>query len=113
MPGIRRAERQGNAGSVHNVRMRYGPDDEDAFFAARDELTTRFELSPGGHELGWVAAQVLDFKWGYLDGDLSRWEPEEVEEILLGLFPAKVMLDPDDLDHWLNANRRKSTSVAA
>jgi len=80
------------------VNTRYGPDDEDAFYAARDELVSRFESSPGGHDLGWVAAQVLDFKWGYLDGDLSRWEPEEVEEILLGLYPAKVMLDPDDLD---------------
>ncbi|WP_027151524.1 helix-turn-helix domain-containing protein [Mesorhizobium sp. WSM2561] len=24
-----------------------------------------------------------------------------------------VVYDPDDLDRWLNANRRKSTSVAA
>ena len=80
------------------MRLRYGPDDEDAFYAARDELASRFEQSPRGHDLGWVAAQVLDFKWGYLDGDLSRWRPEEVEEILLGLYPAKVMLDPDDLD---------------
>jgi hypothetical protein len=80
------------------VRTRYGPDDEGAFSVARDELVSRFELSPGGHDLGWVAAQVLDFKWGYLDGDLSRWEPEDVADILLGLYPAKVMLDPDDLD---------------
>lgn len=78
--------------------MRFGPDDEDAFYAARDELASRFELSARGHDVGWVAVQVLDFKWGYLDGDLSRWEPEEVEEILLGLYPAKVLLDSDDLD---------------
>ena len=80
------------------MRKSYGPDDEEAFYAARDELSSRFELSPHGHDLGWVAAQVMDFKWGYLDGDLSRWERVEVEEILLGLYPAKVMLDPDDLD---------------
>jgi hypothetical protein len=78
--------------------LRFGPDDEDAFYAARDELVSRFELSPRGHDVGWVAAQVLDFKWGYLDGDLSQWDPEDVEEILLGLYPAKVMLDRDDLD---------------
>ncbi|MFH1329204.1 MAG: hypothetical protein ABIJ48_00880 [Actinomycetota bacterium] len=77
--------------------MLFGPDDEEAFYAARDDLTSRFECSPRGHDLGWVAAQVLDFKWGYLDGDLSRWQPDEVEEILLALIPAKVMLDPDDL----------------
>ena len=79
------------------MRLLFGPDDEDAFYAARDELASRFERSPRGHDLGSVAAQVLDLKWGYLDGDLSRWQPDEVEEILLGLFPAKVMLDPDDL----------------
>ncbi|MEE8406335.1 MAG: hypothetical protein V3S32_04225, partial [Acidimicrobiia bacterium] len=78
--------------------MRFGPDDEDAFYAARDDLVSRFERTDDGYDLGWVAAQVLDFKWGYLDGDLSRWEFEDVEEILLGLYPAKVVLDPDDLD---------------
>jgi len=78
--------------------MRFGPDDGDAFDAARDELVSRFELSSGGHDAGWVAAQVLNFKWGYLDGDLSRWRLDEVEQILLGLYPAKAMLDPDDLD---------------
>ena len=80
------------------MNTRYGPDDEDAFYAARDELASRFESSPGGRDLGWVATQVMDFKWGYLEGDLSRWETQDVEEILLGLYPAKVMLDPDDLD---------------
>lgn len=78
--------------------MRFGPDDEDAFYEARDELVSRFEQTRGGHDLGWVAAQVLDFKWGYLDGDLSQWRAQEAEEILLGLYPAKVMLGPDDLD---------------
>ncbi|MCZ7533868.1 MAG: hypothetical protein M5U23_10795 [Acidimicrobiia bacterium] len=76
----------------------YRPDDEDAFFAARDELVSRFEGSRGGRDLGWVASQVMDFKWGYLDGDLSRWETADIEEILLGLYPAKVVLDPEDLD---------------
>ena len=75
------------------VHMRFGPDDEGAFDAARDHLVARFELSPGGNDAGWVAAQVLDFKWGYLDGDLSKWRLDDVEAILLGLYPAKAMLD--------------------
>ncbi|CAN5402062.1 MAG: hypothetical protein ACR2JP_09830 [Acidimicrobiia bacterium] len=58
----------------------------------------RFELSPGGNDAGWVAAQVLDFKWGYLDGDLSKWRLDDIEAILLGLYPAKAMLDPEDVD---------------
>ncbi|MEX1094166.1 MAG: hypothetical protein WEF28_13580, partial [Acidimicrobiia bacterium] len=80
------------------MRLVFGPDDEDAFFAARDDLVSRFEQHPGGNGLGWVASQVLEFKWGYLDGDLTRWTVEDIMEILLGLYPAKVMLDPEDLD---------------
>jgi len=78
--------------------MRFGPDDEEAFYEARDELADRFESSVEGDGLGWVATQVLDFKWGYLDGDLTRWHNKDVEEILLGLYPAKVMVDPGDVD---------------
>lgn len=73
------------------------PDDDEAFRAAR-ELVSRFESTPSRQEFGWVAAQVLDFKWGYLDGDLSRWRLEDVEEILLGLIPAKMVLESEDLD---------------
>ena len=76
----------------------FGPEQENAFNVARDELTTRFERTPAGRDLGWVAAGVMDFKWGYLDGALDRWTPEDIEEILLGLYPAKVIMDPEDLD---------------
>lgn len=74
----------------------FEPDDEDAFFEFRDDLIARFERSPGNDGLGWVAGQVLDFKWGYLNGDMSHWTVGDIEEILLGLFPAKVMMDPED-----------------
>ncbi len=70
----------------------FGPDDQEGFEAARDWIVTCFEKAHSGG-FGQVAAQVLDFKWGYLDGDLDHWSPEDVEEILLGLYPAKVMLD--------------------
>jgi hypothetical protein len=80
------------------VTYHFGPEQENAFNVARDELTTRFERTPAGRDLGWVAAGVMDFKWGYLDGALDRWTPEDIEEILLGLYPAKVIMDPEDLD---------------
>lgn len=74
----------------------FGPDDQEGFEAARDWIVTRFEKAHSGG-FGQVAAQVLDFKWGYLDGDLDHWSPEDVEEILLGLYPAKVMLDAAEI----------------
>ncbi len=80
------------------MQTRFGPDDEASYERVRDDLVVRFERTPKGRDLGWVAAGVMDFKWGYLDGDLSRWTSEDIAEILLGLYPAKVMLDPEDLD---------------
>lgn len=82
--------------------MWFGPDDGDAYSTARDELISRFEQYPGGHGLGWVATEVLDFKWGYLGGDLMRWDVDEVADILLDLYPAKVMLDGEDVDWVIN-----------
>lgn len=75
---------------------RFGPDDEAAFFLWRDGIVERFERTPGGADRGWVAEQVLDFKWGYLDGDMGRWSPGDIEEILLQLYPRKVVLEPGD-----------------
>ncbi len=77
--------------------MKFGPDDEDAFYRTRDDLVAAFEATIQ-QEYGWVASQVLDFKWGYLDGDLAGWSTEDVDEILLGLYPAKVTVDPEDID---------------
>ena len=70
----------------------FGPDDQEAFEAARDQIVAEFELA-GGRQFGRVAEQVLDLKWSYLDGDLERWSTEDVEAILLEVYPAKVLLD--------------------
>jgi len=80
------------------MKMQFDPDDEAAYHHRRDDLAGRFEATSDGRDLGWVASGVMDFKWGYLDGDLSRWTPEDIAEILLGLYPAKAMLDREDLD---------------
>ncbi len=80
------------------MRTRFGPSDEHAFHKARDELVDRFESTPSGAERGWIAAPLLEFKWGHLDGDLANWPPEHLDELLLGLFPAKVLMAPEDMD---------------
>ncbi|MBA2280671.1 MAG: hypothetical protein H0W25_05470 [Acidimicrobiia bacterium] len=74
----------------------FGPDDETQFFAERDRLVAAFEATAGGRGCGWVASQILEFKWGYLGGDLARWGPADVEEILLELYPRKVVLERGD-----------------
>jgi hypothetical protein len=80
------------------MTLRFGPDDAEAFNVARDDLVDRFERTSAGRDLGWVASGVLDFKWGYIGEDLTEWTPDDVGEILLGLYPAKAMVDPEDLD---------------
>lgn len=74
----------------------FGPDDQAAYEAARDRLIEEFARSGGGG-FERVAEQVLDFKWGYLDGDLLDWSPADIDEVLFGLYPAKVLLDTEGI----------------
>lgn len=81
----------------HVVRMVFGPDDDDAFFAAKAELTKEFAAwtrARGG--FGDHADLLLDFKWGYADGDLLTWRVAHVDELFGDWMPRKVSL-PDDM----------------
>ncbi len=81
------------------MQLRFGPDEEQTYLDARDELLRRFEewLSATSQpiDLASDAQQLLDFKWCYLDGDLSWWTVGHLEEILLKLYPRKVAATPD------------------
>jgi hypothetical protein len=80
------------------VDLEFGPDDEDRFFVARDELLDRFER--------WLDAQGrsaelrADRSWcwassgaTYLDGHLGRWRTADLNELLLELHARKVVAD--------------------
>ncbi|MDP8932524.1 MAG: hypothetical protein M3O70_29235, partial [Actinomycetota bacterium] len=81
------------------MRLRFGPDEEEAFFATRDELVRRFEAwlsaTGGSADLASDAQLLLDFKWGYLDGDLGWWRADHLQQLLLELYPRKVLAPPD------------------
>lgn len=74
--------------------LTHDPEDDDAFAAISAQLVAQFERSPGGKDLGWVADQLLQFKHGYLDGDLGRWTAADLSEVLFELYPRKVVLEP-------------------
>ena len=75
--------------------LRFGPEQEDEFEAACDDLVRRFEAATGS-DRGWAARDVLGYKWRYLDGDLAEWSVDDVEALLFEIFPAKVTLGPND-----------------
>jgi hypothetical protein len=77
------------------VPFDFGPVNEDAFLAASKKMVLRYEASQ--HDgLGWVVHQLLDFKWGYLDGDLVSWSYEDIEAVLFELYPAKATIQSKD-----------------
>jgi hypothetical protein len=77
--------------------MRFGADDEEAFYSARDELLSRFGDTLGeGSARVYDAQLALDWKWWYADGDLASWQLEDLEEFLLEWCPRKVTMPPDE-----------------
>ncbi len=44
----------------------------------------------------------MHYKWAYVDGHLTRWRRQDLDEIYLELHPAKVIVGDDDLDEVLD-----------
>ena len=64
-----------------------------AELVAWGRATGRGPLSPDTGE------QLCHYKWGYLDDSLVTWRCGDLDKVLLELYPAKMMLDPDGADH--------------
>lgn len=78
-------------GSPH-MAWTFGPDDEDSYRAARDELLDRFAVRhPDAAD---DASLLLDWKYGYHDGDLVTWTTGDLREFLLEWAPRKVSASP-------------------
>jgi hypothetical protein len=76
------------------------PTSEAGYEAARQQLRAKFarwaehtrtDLGPDSFE------ELVHYKWGYLDGHLTRWTRADLDGVLLELFPAKMIADDDDL----------------
>ena len=75
--------------------MPSGPEQEDEFEAAHEDLVQRFETRTGSR-LGWAARDVLEYKWQYFDANLTEWSVADIEALLFEILPAKVNLGPND-----------------
>ncbi|MGH9137655.1 MAG: hypothetical protein ACRD0G_11495 [Acidimicrobiales bacterium] len=86
------------------MRLRFDidvPGDEEAAHAAREELVDRFAgwlARHPDHEgaEAWDADLLLNWKWGYADGDYGRWTRADVDEVLLEHLPRKLSASPEE-----------------
>lgn len=87
------------------MQLEFGPDDDEAFYAARTVLLERFERwltenqgvdAIDAVELAGDAGLALDWKWSYGDGDLGRWQTRDVAEFLLEWCPRKLSVSQTD-----------------
>lgn len=84
------------------------PSDEDDYEAASSELKKRFAawLADEGVEVDPESADpMLHYKWNYLDGHLTRWTRDNLSQLYLEVFPAKVIVEEGDLDREMDEAR--------
>lgn len=101
---------------VESIASRWEPEDDDEYESASAELKERFAtwVANEGLPVGLDAPEgLLHYKWGYVDGHLTRWRRRDLDEVLLELYPAKVMTDSDELGEVLAEARAFLTFLAA
>jgi hypothetical protein len=84
------------------------PEDEEDYERARSILKERFAA--------WCATNaprvdhdpgdtLIHFKWAFVDHELVRWRSADIDRILLELYPAKVLIEEDELGVVLEETR--------
>jgi hypothetical protein len=93
-------DHDGGMGPKPTTTTRWEPADEERHQAVRAELMERFAAwaAEAGHGADPNAPDLpLHYKWGYLDGHLTRWTCADVDALFLEVYPAKVIVDDDEL----------------
>ncbi len=81
--------------------MRFGPDEEQGFEAARRSLLDRYETDRRNSQPEpdlFVASLMLEYRWGYGDGRIVDWSRGDVQDFLGDWLPRKATLSPQDID---------------
>src|SRR6266540_2923975 len=83
------------------MRMRFAPEDEEAFHQAHDELLDQFadwaeRRAPEADPT--LVSFALDYKWGYGDGHLGRWITADLTDLLISWFPRKVSVFAEEAE---------------
>jgi hypothetical protein len=84
------------------VQLQFGPDDNEAFVAAKQEILVAFgtwAVQRYGDDDGSLVADAdtfLSWRFDYSTGDLSDFDIDDVEEFLLGWAPRKFSVGPEE-----------------
>jgi hypothetical protein len=73
----------------------WSPKSERGYETARSYLKERFAqwCAGNGTDLEPDAGEApIHYKWGYLDGHLTRWRCRDLDEVYLELHPAKMIV---------------------
>ncbi|HVA75293.1 MAG TPA: hypothetical protein VNF71_12095 [Acidimicrobiales bacterium] len=76
------------------------PATEAGYQAARRHLRrafTRWSTATGSSFGPDCFEELVHYKWGYMDGHLTRWRCADFDEVLLELFPAKVIVEAENM----------------
>ena len=98
--------------SPHPV-VNWWPEDEEDYEVARAELKKRFATWRGTEVDDSDGELPIHYKWTYSsDGHLTRWKRQDLEEVYLELYPAKVIVAEDELGEVLDEARQFLTFLA-
>lgn len=87
-----------------NLPFDPAPETDEDFERASSYLKAHFAEWAAANAPGLdgdLGESLIHQKRTYLDGDLTRWTRADLDQILLELHPAKVVMEPDEFDPTL------------
>jgi hypothetical protein len=100
----------GNAAPIN-----WAPETEEDYENARSELKRRFAAwcaDTGANVEREAPEGPIHYKWGFLDGRLTHWTRNDLAEIYVEIYPAKVMVDEEEFGDVMTEARAFLTFLA-
>ena len=86
--------------AISSAPLDWSPESEEGYETARSYLKERFAtwcVGKGTKLEADPCEAPIHYKWGYLDGHLTRWTCRDLDEVYLELHPAKMIVEDEEL----------------
>jgi hypothetical protein len=93
----------------------WSPESNEEYEIARTELKKRFDawcVDIGATVERDAPEGPIHYKWTFLDGRLTHWTRNDLAELYVEIYPAKVMVDEEDLGDVLAEGKAFLTFLA-